>query len=131
MQAFRPPESCGIIPLWGCQQMLDKQSKLVLDSIIANESQYERYFLQKDKPLDISDDEMERILCGLAAGGYVTLDDINGCIYGAHLTQKGFCYKEYQRLERADRWKERAYGFVSGAIIASIPWLLGLIRLPK
>lgn len=49
--------------------MLDKQSKMVLDSIIANESQYERYFLQKDKPLDISDDEMERILCGLAAGG--------------------------------------------------------------
>lgn len=32
--------------------MLDKQSKMVLDSIIANESQYERYFLQKDKPLD-------------------------------------------------------------------------------
>ena len=104
--------------------MLDKQSKMVLDSIIANESQYERYFLQKDKPLDISDDEMERILCCLAAGGYVTLDDINGCIYGAHLTQKGFCYKEYQRLESVERWKERIVSFILG--VASgvlIGWL--------
>ena len=104
--------------------MLDKQSKMVLDSIIANESQYERYFLLKDKPLDISDDEMERILCGLAAGGYVTLDEINGCIYGAHLTQKGFCYKEYQRLESVERWKERIVSFILGVVSGVlIGWL--------
>lgn len=47
------------------------------------------------------------------------------------LTYQGRNYRELQRLERVQRWKERAIGFVSGAIIASIPWLLGLIRLPK
>ena len=131
MQAFRPPESCGIIPVWGCQQMLDKQSKMVLDSMIADVSRYDRYFLRSDHPLDIPDDVMEKIFRRLDAGGYVTLDEISGCIYGVDITWMGICYKEYQRLERADRWKERAYGFISGAIIASIPWLLGLIRLPK
>lgn len=111
--------------------MLDKQSRLVLDSLIADGSKYDRYFLRTDHPLDIPDDDMEKILRRLAAGGYVSLSEVNGCIYGADITWTGICYKEYQHLERVQRWKERVYGFISGAVIASIPWLLGLIRLPK
>ena len=43
------------------------------------------------------------------------------------LTEQGRSYKEIDRLERRERWKERAYGFITGAILASIPWLLTLL----
>lgn len=40
------------------------------------------------------------------------------------ITETGREYKQLNRLESKARWKERIIGFVSGALIASIPWIL-------
>lgn len=36
-------------------------------------------------------------------------------------------YKEIQRLEKWERWKERLIGFVSGVVLTVIAWLLSAI----
>ena len=36
-------------------------------------------------------------------------------------------YKEIQRLEKWERWKERLIGFVSGVVLTVIAWLLSTI----
>lgn len=47
------------------------------------------------------------------------------------LTQIGLHYRELQKLERREKWKERAYGFVSGVVTTVIAELIAwlIIRL--
>lgn len=46
---------------------------------------------------------------------------------GFRLLESGRSYKEIQGLENRDRWKERLIGFVSGALITVIAWVLSLM----
>lgn len=44
--------------------------------------------------------------------------------YGASLTHYGLHYREFNRLERNARWRERFYGFFSGIAITVIAYLV-------
>ena len=43
------------------------------------------------------------------------------------ISERARSYKEIQRLEKWERWKERLIGFVSGVVLAVIAWLLSTI----
>ena len=43
------------------------------------------------------------------------------------ISERARSYKEIQRLEKWERWKERLIGFVSGVVLTVIAWLLSTI----
>lgn len=111
--------------------MIDKASRNMLDLLIAAEPDMPRNAFSYDAICELSaldEDDMYPIAKGLVAQGLAeSANYFDGPDLGIALTQKGLCYKELLGLERNDRWRERLWGFLSGAVLATIPWLLGLL----
>lgn len=109
--------------------MIDKASRNMLDLLIAAEPDMPRNAFSYDAICELSaldEDDMFPIAKGLVAQGLAeSAKYFDGPDVGIALTQKGLCYKELLGLERRDRWLERLWGFLSGAVLATIPWLLG------
>lgn len=100
---------------------LDKESKKMLDNLIAGTPDFPRDTYSYDYICDafaIEEDSMFRIVKGLETKGLVeyafwSSDESMGIT----LTQAGIAYKEIQQLETWAKWKERIYGFISGVAV--------------
>ena len=77
---------------------------------------------------------------GLSAQDFLgildTLENAKAIIWGDKqhsgfaLTEQGRSYKEIDRLEAIDRWKERIYGFVFGVLTSvAVAFILGKLGL--
>jgi len=89
--------------------MLDKVSKKLLVSL------QEHTESQTDSALDYLEHK------GLVEICYYADSNIE---YGAALTHYGLHYREFNRLERNARWRERLYGFFSGIVVSVITYLV-------
>lgn len=81
----------------------------------------------------IAFEEVTEICRSLEAEGCIShlLVTRSGLVDNLRIETRGRDYKEFERLENQAKWKERLWGFLVGAVTATIPWLLGLIRLSK
>lgn len=110
--------------------LLIDQERSVLDALLSLSPEYQPFdnfsFYNHPVCMEMNYDAIAEICRSLDDKKYIRdlkIDDTE-TIHSLVITQMGRNYKEYQRLEKRERWRERAWGFVSGAIIASIPWLL-------
>lgn len=109
---------------------IDKASRKMLDLLIAAESDLPNKTFTYDTICEVSsldEDDVLPIAKGLVSQGLAEIASyFDGPDIGISLTQKGLCYKELLGLERREKWLERLWGFITGVIIATIPWLLTL-----
>lgn len=109
--------------------LIDKASCNMLDLLIAGEPDLPGKTFSYDTICELSslnEDDMLPIAKGLVSQGVAEKANYyDGPDVGIALTQKGLCYKELLGLERRQKWIERLWGFLSGAVLATIPWLLG------
>ena len=100
--------------------MIDKSSRAALDALIAGEPDRPQgvYSFQTALSLIPLDDvDAHRVIRSLLSSGLLDLaHDQKGNEAGVALSQRGFCYKELQKLESKARWKERIIGFVFGVL---------------
>lgn len=110
--------------------MITKDLQAFLDTCIAANDQPRHVFKYDDFPSDfgIEEDVMHHSVRALRDAGYAEYAYYNiksGEIdMGFYLLHKGLNYKQYQRLESAERWKERLWGFLIGAAITVLASLL-------
>lgn len=113
---------------------LTKNCKEVLDSVksLAPNNGIRFYtidYVLKQKPeLNLPRADLIGILETLSEAHAITWGDQQHT--GFALTELGKEYKQLNRLERIDRWKERAFGFLSGVAVTVIgaliiQWFLG------
>lgn len=100
---------------------VDSDSRGMLDLLLVSEPDCPRRSFSYDRICELSgldDDKMFPIVKGLVERGLAEhayrVSPAGRRDVGIALTQSGIKYRELQRLERAERWKERAYGFFSG-----------------
>ena len=113
---------------------LDKESKAMLDRLIAGTPDYPRGTYSYDyicETFSIDEDDMFRIVKGLEEKKLVEyVRWKSGPSMGVAITQAGKAYKELRRLEAIERWKERIVGFLAGVasavLVAFIISRLGL-----
>lgn len=107
---------------------LDKESRKMLDNMIAGTPDYPRGTYSYDyicETFGLDEDDMFRIVKGLEEKKLVEYARwSSGGSMGVLLTQSGKAYKEIRRLETADRWKERLWGFITGVILTALAWIL-------
>lgn len=116
--------------------IIDKASKSMIELLNTSEPDWPRGVFSFDHICRISglnEDDMFPIVKGLVRQGLAEYATFNGDRnMGIALTQSGKSYKELQRLEARERWRERLYGFISGIIsgllIAGIPQLISYLR---
>ena len=110
--------------------LIDKASRKMLDLLIAGEPDLPEKTFTYDAMCELSsldEDDVLPIAKGLVSQGLAeSASYFGGPDVGIALTQKGLCYKELLGLERRQKWFERLWGFITGVIIATIPWLLTL-----
>lgn len=102
---------------------LSKDCKKILDAVILLKPNNGIRFYTNDYVLNVSDLGMtpERFL-----GTLDMLESAKAIIWGDKqhtafaLTERGRSYKEIDRLEAVDRWKERLYGFLFGVLTAVV-----------
>ncbi len=108
--------------------MLTKNCKVVLNTIISSEPNlggrfYTTDFIESKVPIKDFDHAVFRgVLTTLVEERAIRWADNQQTVIA--LTESGREYKQLNRLESKARWKERIIGFVSGAVVASIPWIL-------
>lgn len=117
--------------------ILDKESKDMLDLLLTSKPDSPRNSFSYDYICEISgipDDDMFPIIKNLVKNGFAEyayrVSSSGRKDAGIALTQVGLKYKEINRLERKERWKERAFGFFSGILITVIggiilSWFVG------
>lgn len=96
--------------------MLDKKSKIFLDFMDDRPNKSFMYFEEPEYPGELGgNDDLFAMIRELEKSGYVeTIKSSSGADLGVRLSHKGANRKELRRLEKVERWKERAWGFVSG-----------------
>ncbi|MBS1480956.1 MAG: hypothetical protein HP061_08995 [Christensenellaceae bacterium] len=110
--------------------MLDKVSKKLLVSLQEHfESQTDYIPLDYDEIISLSGLSERDVISALDYLEYKGLVEIcyyadSNIEYGAALTHYGLHYREFNRLERNARWRERLYGFLSGIVISVITYLI-------
>ena len=104
--------------------LIDKESRKALDKILAAEPDSPRKsytYPYLCEILGLDEDDMFPVVKnlvekGLAEYAYAVSKSGRRDV-GIALKQDGLKYKELRRLERGLRWKERAYGFLSGVAL--------------
>ena len=107
---------------WDCKKVLDAVKDLKPNNGIRF---YTNEYVFQSSNLGLTPQEFTGVLDMLEEAHAIKWGDQQHTAFA--LTEQGRSYKEIDRLERRERWKERAYGFITGAILASIPWLLTLL----
>ena len=110
--------------------ILDKESKDMLDLLLTSKPDSPRNSFSYDYICEISgipEDDMFPIIKNLVKTGFAEyayrVSSSGRKDAGIALTQVGLKYKEINRLERRERWKERIAGFcfgVASSVIAAI-----------
>lgn len=107
--------------------LIDKESREMLDLLIVSEPDCPRRSFSYDRICELSGLDEERMFPvvnglvekGLAEPAY-RVSSAGRRAAGIALTQSGIKYRELRRLERVERWKERAYGFISGVLLTAL-----------
>lgn len=99
--------------------MLDKKSKIFLDFLENRPNKNFIYYVEPEYPEELGDnDDLFALIRHLEKNGYVEIiTTSSGMDIGVRLSHKGASRKEMHRLETRERWKERAWGFVSGVLV--------------
>ena len=107
---------------------LDKESRNFLDKLIASESDFSMGVFTYEHIVDtfkMDEADMYRVVRGLKDRGLLDVATWNGDIdFGVILSQKGKTYKELNRLDARERWRERLWGFITGAALVALAWWL-------
>lgn len=107
--------------------ILSRNTRIVLDTLLTyDEDMINRFYsvsLLESKirePIRVVDvlEELERM-------GMLQWGDTHHTAF--RILESARSYKEIQRLEKWERWKERLIGFVSGVTLTVIAWLLSTI----
>ena len=114
--------------------ILDRESKTMLDNLISGEPDYARGTFSYEyicEQFHMDSDDVLRIAKELEKKGLVEYARwSSGPSMGVLLTQAGKAYREINRLESKERWKERIIGFTFGVLSAvSIAVILELASL--
>ena len=108
--------------------LIDKDTRKLLKLLNNSEPDFSRGIFSFEHILEISkmdEAKLSPIVKELEKQGLAEYAAYSsGMKIGIALTQRGKKYKELQRLESRERWKERIIGFVSG-VLATV--LSGLI----
>lgn len=114
--------------------LIDKESREMLDLLLVSEPDCPHRAFSYDRICELSGLDEERMFPvvkglvekGLAEPAY-RVSSAGRRAAGIALTQSGIKYRELCRLERVERWKERAYGFVSGMLLTLLSGLIARI----
>jgi len=114
---------------------IDKSSRKFLDNLIGSTPNFASGIYTYDhiqKAFRYNKSEMHRIISQQVKNGmleYAAQDESDDSDFGVVLAQNGLKYKELQRLELLERWKERIIGYIfavfSGLLIAYITYAFG------
>ena len=104
--------------------MLSRDTRQVIDTLLTyDEDLPNRFYSVRlletkiQEPIRVMD-----VLDDLAEMGLLQWGDRQHT--GFRLMERARAYKEIQRLENRERWKERLTGFVSGVLLTVIAWIL-------
>lgn len=98
--------------------MLDKKSKIFLAFLDERPNKTILYYETPEYPKELgNNDELFALIRHLEKSGYVEIIKTSSGVHiGVCLSHKGANRKEMHQLEAKERWKERAWGFISGFI---------------
>lgn len=111
--------------------LIDRKLKPVLDLLIKSTPDRPMGAFSYDKICELSGMDQDEVFAlteklisgGLAQYAYAVSREKRYAV-GIALTYDGRKYKELGRLERIERWKERALGFISGVLATVLSSLI-------
>jgi len=106
---------------------LTRDCKALLDTLITLEPNngirfYTADYVLNSMPNAPSPEKFLALLDTLAETKAITWGDSQHTVFS--LTEAGWEYKQIDRLETVERWKERAFGFATGVVIALLPQII-------
>lgn len=106
--------------------MLDKRSEIFLNFLESRPDKNFIYYEEPEYPEELGDNnDLFALIRYLEKTGYLEIiETSSGADMGVRLSHKGVNRKEMRLLEKKERWKERAWGFISGVLMTVLAGLI-------